>query len=76
MKALLTSVIFLGLSSALFANVAATPSSLASWTDTPECYAGTTGSGRFAASVDSAYSVSDPNSPYPTMMTKKIPYPE
>jgi hypothetical protein len=76
MKALLTSVIFLGLSSALFANVAATPSpsqagpTHQSVTQAPKALADSPH--RLTAQIP----YPDPNSPYPPMLTAQIPYPD
>jgi hypothetical protein len=76
MKTLLASVIFLGLSSALFANVAAMPS---------PSHAGPVNRNAAQAPAMHANSplqlkaqipIPDPNSPYPPMLKAQIPIPD
>ena len=75
MKTLLTSVIFLGLSSALFANAAVTPSSQAQPTHSNVTQAPTVQPDS-SLQLKAQIPYPDPNSPYPPYLTAQIPYPD
>jgi hypothetical protein len=76
MKALLTSVIFLGLSSALFANVAVTPSSSQAGPAHRSVSQAQPAQADSSLQLKAQIPYPDPNSPYPPMLTAQIPYPD